>query len=223
MFPSVYRQGWTFECHPEIYSSGSLLKGTAIPKTLKFLPAYGEAALAVPMGLGAVPGRGHLCPEEPSSHLRGCCALTSQTHLNEPAPLRWFLGPGLAHPALLCPVALRHVTLRPDQSFSSDQERASVPHVCPVPRFGRATSKCRDWLASTCNYTRRCTTITNGNSAQETSTEPAWGKTSQHDLFPCTEPFVLRCTSSQLSLITSLDVHRSSSLPITQGTHVLNS
>lgn len=34
------RQGWTIKCHPKTYSSGSLLKHSAIPKVLNFLPAY---------------------------------------------------------------------------------------------------------------------------------------------------------------------------------------
>lgn len=98
----------------------------------------------------------------------------------------WVLDQLIQHFYVLWHCGMSRCTprLRPHQSFSSDQERVSVPRVRPVPCFGRATSEHMDRLASRCNYTRRCTTITNGNSAQETSAEPAWGKTSQRDLFP---------------------------------------
>lgn len=39
------------------------------------------------------------------------------------------------------------------------------------------------WMGLLLGATRRCTTITKGNSTQKTSTEPAWCKTPQHDLF----------------------------------------
>lgn len=42
IFHSAYRKGWTFKCCPEVYPAGSLLKGTAIPKALKLLPADEE-------------------------------------------------------------------------------------------------------------------------------------------------------------------------------------
>lgn len=62
---------------------------------------------------------------------------------------------------------------------------AFVPCIHPVPCSGRAASKRMDRLASRCDYSRRCTTMTNGNRAQETSAEAAWSETSLHHMFLC--------------------------------------
>lgn len=99
--------------------------------------------------------------------------------------------------------------LHPLHSFSSDQEDF-ILSVHPVPGLEIATSSDMGKLASRCNYARRCTTITKGNSAQSQ---------------PGVKPPSMTCSlrePSQLSLITSLAVHKSSSQHITQGTHTLN-
>lgn len=85
--------------------------------------------------------------------------------------------------------------LHPLHSFSLDQEDF-VLHVHPVPCLAIATSSDMGGHLSRCNYTRRCTTVTKGNSTQKASTEPAWCKTSQHDLF-LQSPFC--CTAPPLS------------------------
>lgn len=149
------RQGWTIKCHPKTYSSGSLLKGSAIPKVLNFLPAYYKVHWLCQWGSLQCQAEDTCAPR---NHLHtwysvvlwlAKCIWINLHPSNVPGS--WTSASSTSMPcSTMVPQAPRRGCTH-TRALVQIQEHAFVPHVCFDPCFARATSEHVDRLASRSN------------------------------------------------------------------------